>query len=252
MTPRDFRMTIARGIAESLQDKVDGVYVGGSLGLGEDSAVTDSSDIDMVVVLDTEHLDSLLATHFFQGAISEQVATLFKNDTINLFWLTKELSAVEVNVFFYERCAFKDFCLTKGDIKGAINHQPSVEQKNYGFAGELLTFSRNPTLVSGQYFYSKPALANGRYWGGPPRQDFFYGMEVLYEKNSFFTELEPLVWQATIKRLVNEYGFDVDLNKNNILNTHYTYQTKKERFPQKIIDLITTRTREELNNYLCS
>lgn len=240
------RLIIAKDISIRLEGIVDGVMLGGSMGYGANHSVNENSDIDMSVVVSKKNFDRLMNTSYFTDTISSQVQELFYKNKINLFWITKTIDGVEVNTFVYSSKDYKEFCKLNGGIKGYINHKPRSQQSNYGFDGNLLTFDRNVRAFDEGYIYEKPALVNGKFWGGPPRQDFLYSGFVLYEKNGFFTKLEPEVWAAAVKQLVKEYGKNPDLTRYNLLNAYFTYQTARDRLPQAVISKISQRTIDEL------
>jgi hypothetical protein len=96
--------------------------------------------------------------------------------------------------------------------------------------------------------YEKPALAEGKFWGGPPRGDFLTKYHVLYQEGDFLDDIERKVWNSVVRQLVREYGPNLDLNKANILNADFVFQRNPEKLPQEIIQKIKERTLEELGN----
>lgn len=240
------RVDIARTISLSLEGTVKGIILGGSMGFGQNYSVTAQSDIDMVVVTGLDRVDDLTNTEYVQGRVPTEVLDLFRDGEINSFWVTREIDNVEVNTFIYEEKGYVDFCLLKGGLKTFKKNKPSATQTSYGFDGKPVTFDRKVASVAQGFIYEKPALADGKYWGGVPRQDFFYSGQVMYEDGFFFANLEKEVWKSAVQQLVKEYGQDPDLDEANILNTHYTYQTQRERLPPAVVDKIRQRTIVEL------
>lgn len=241
------RLNLAQQISATLEGKVKGVMLAGSMGFGQNYSITDKSDIDLVVVMEKERIDQLLKNPYLQGKISDETAELFQKEKINCFWVTQEIRGVETNIFVYEKNGYANFCLLEGALKTFKKDRPSADtQTGYGFDGEPITIDRHVTPVAQGFIYEKPALVDGKYWGGVPRQDFFYSGVPLYQEDSFFSKAESAVWVATVKQLIKEHGSTPDLNKVNILNTHYTYQTQRERLPRSVVDAIQERTKTEL------
>ncbi|VVB73986.1 Uncharacterised protein [uncultured archaeon] len=243
------RLTIARGVSGSLENIVEGAMLGGSMGFGQNYSVTEKSDIDFVFVLDPARLDRLASKWFFHDRIPVGVPSLFKNGDINLFWVTREVTDVVVNAYIYSPRGISDFCTLKGDLNGFIGQPIAPTQTSYGFDGKPITFSRNVRQFGGGSVFSKPALADGRYWGGVPRQDLFYSGQVLLERGSFLSDLEKRAWWSAIAQLVAEHGPRPDLGKFSVLNTHYTYQTSPRKLPPAVISQIRARTEVELKAY---
>ncbi len=244
------RLDLAKRISQPLERIVDGVMLGGSMGFGQNYSVSNKSDIDMVVVLDRKKLPELMKSWYFKDHVHTKVQELFSTNDINLFWVTRIIDTIEVNAFVYDTQGYKDFCTLKNGIRGYINHKPEKTQSAYSYDGEELLFNRRIVPMSEGFIYEKPALANNCFWGGVPRQDFFYSGFILYEKNSFLKKMEKLVWTATVKQLIKEHGKHVDLSKYNILNTHFTYQTAKHRLPSRVVDKILDRTEKELKKLI--
>ncbi len=240
------RVTIANQIRDSIEESVKGIMLAGSMGFGQYFSVTSQSDIDLVVVTSLERVDYLVNSGYFQGRVPAEVLDLFRNGDINSFWVTREISGIEVNAFIYEEKGYIDFCLLKGGLKAFRKDKPQGITTAYGFDGKPVTLDRNVMLIKHGFIYEKPALADGKYWGSVPRQDFFYSGQIIYEENCFLTNLEQEVWKATIRQLVHERGPNPNLDEVNILNTHYTYQTQRERLPLSVIKKIQQRTKVEL------
>jgi hypothetical protein len=97
------------------------------------------------------------------------------------------------------------------------------------------------------FLYEKPALANGKFWGGPPRSDFLIGSYVLYQQANFFDEAGEKVWNAVVKQLINEHGTSLDLAKFNILNTDFSYQRKPEKLPPEVLARVVKETNNRLS-----
>lgn len=247
--PTEKRLEIARELVSEISDCTVGIMMGGSMGFGQNFSVREDSDIDLVVVCDISRVEELVAKPFFKGAISPEIIDLFKTKDINLFWNTKVIDGVEVNAFVYESTAYKDFCLLKSDLNIFIKTKPADTQSAYGFDGEKVTFDRNVREFKDGFLFTKPALANGKFWGGVPKQDFYYSGAIIHEQNDFLSEMEPAVWKATVKQLVTEYGKEVDLSKHNVLNTHFTFKNAPERLPAEVIENIRNRTKEELGKF---
>lgn len=244
------RLQIAKDIAVPLESIVKGVLLGGSMGFGQNYSVTDESDIDMVVVIESSRLNSLMSVDYFEGGTSQEVFELFRTGKINFFWVTRFVDGVEVNAFVYDMNAYADFCLLRGDLVGFSKKKPDGEKVAWGFDGNNLLVRRKVVPFNDGYLYNKPVLLEGKYWGGVPRQDFFYSGYVVLQENDFFTDLEARTWRVAIEQLVKEHGRTPDLTKTNILNTHYTYKTNRGKLPTEVTDKITKRTVIELEQYL--
>lgn len=216
------------------------------MGFGQNFSVREDSDIDLVIICDISQVDELVKKPFFSNNVSQEITDLFKQKDITLFWNTKIIDGVEVNAFVYESAAYRDFCLLKSDLNIFIKTKPADVQSAYGFDGEKISFDRNVRAFKDGFLFTKPALANGKFWGGVPKQDFYYSGVIVHEQDGYLSKMEPEVWKATVQQLVHEYGKDVDLSKYNILNTHFTYKTAPERLPIETVEKITARTKEEL------
>jgi hypothetical protein len=240
------RLVIARAIYPTVEDYIQGAILDGSMGYGQNFSVTDKSDIDYVFVVDKEELGGLMEGWYFKDDVPENVQEMFREGKIDYFWVSRYLNDIETNVFVYDTESYVDFCLLQGGLKGFKKDKPGDKGKGYGFDGKLLTFDRNLTPVEGGFLYEKPALVDGKYWGGPPRQHLFFSGHVMFEKDNFFSELKDYAWKAAILQLRHEFGNDLD--RFNILNTHYTYQTFRKRLPTEIVEKIQNRTRLELGD----
>ncbi len=242
----DKRLRISKDISSQLEGIVQMVLLGGSMGFGQNFSVTDKSDIDMVVVCDKNYARVLASRPYFEGNVPQNVLGMFEDGIINLFWVTKAVDSVEVNTFVYETEGYKKFCSFEGGLKGYIPTRPAETQESYGFDGTMFTFKRNVVTCPDGFIYEKPALANGRFWGGPPRGDFLIRSCILYQKDGFFDEMQNRVWKNVVKQMVKEHGRALDLNKINILNTDFTYQRKREKLSPEVIEETMDRTRKEL------
>lgn len=240
------RLAIAKNISKQLEGIVKCVVLGGSMGFGQNYCITEKSDIDMVVVCDKRKIRDLEATSYFSGSTPSEVLKMFEDGVINLFWVTKEVDAVEVNSFIYETQGYKQFCLLKGKLKGYLKSEPSHTQDSYRFDGEKITFDRNVTAFGEGFLYEKPALVDGRFWGGPPRSNFLMGAYPLYQERNFFDNLRGKVLNATIKQLIKEYGSNPDLSRVNILNTDYVFQKNPTRLPKEAVEKLKRETEERL------
>ena len=240
------RLDLAKLISQPLEGIVKGIILGGSMGFGQNFSVTAKSDIDTVVICDKDKIDKLLQTDYFKTHSEQEVIDLFKKGTINFFWVTREINDIEVNAFVYETKGYVDFCLLKGNLTGYVHNKPSEIQIGWGFSGEQLDVKRNVRDFNSGFLYEKPALANGKYWGRVPNQDFFYSGHIIYEEDSFLSQLERDVWRTTIQKLKEECGENPDLDKCNVLNTHWSYHKARGRLPDSVIQNIKRRTEQEL------
>ena len=242
VSPTRKRLLIVEDIRSQIHGFVGLILLGGSMGYGQEFSVTDKSDIDMVIVCDKDRVDDLMQTDYFRGHAPDDVVEMFKRGVINLFWVTRVIDGIDVNSFIYETCDYKKFCLLEGSIKGYIGHEPESTQESYGFDGKILSFTRNVSKHGNGWLYSKPALADGKYWGGPPRSDFLFKPHITYQEDGFFDSLKPMVWKAVIDQLIKEHGPSVDLKRYNILNTDFTFQKHPEKLPREVIKEIIKNT----------
>jgi hypothetical protein len=192
------RLEVMDTVKVQLSDCLKGIMMGGSMGFGQNYSVHENSDIDLVLICDKDKVDLLLEKPFFSGSISPEVAQLFKESKINLFWNTKTIDGIEVNAFVYETTAYRNFCLLKGDLQIFIKTKPADTQSAYSFDGTKITFDRNVRVFDDGYLFTKPGLANGKFWGGVPRQDFFYSGVIVHETDGFLSKLEKEVWAAVV------------------------------------------------------
>lgn len=246
------RLEISRNISSQLEGIVQGVLLGGSMGFGQNYSVTEKSDIDMVIVCDKNRARDLESTPYFSGHVPKNVLRMFEEGIINLFWVTQEVDSIEVNSFIYETGGYKTFCRLEGKIKGYIPTEPSGTQSSYGFDGTLFTFQRNVTPYESGFLYEKPALAEGKFWGGPPRGDFLIPSHILYQKGDFFNKIRENVWDSVLRQLIKEFGPDVDLNHVNVINSHFTYQRTPEKLPSSTIETIKKETEDRLRKLTSS
>jgi len=242
------RLKIAESISSQLKGIAQGVYLGGSMGYGQNYSVTDKSDIDMVIVVDSDKIDELKNTDYFKEEISEHVLELFKSKGISFFWVTKYIDGVEVNTFIYETNAYVGFCLLKNSFRGFIHSRPRDTQESHGFSGEKISFDRSVAKYNNGWLYSKKQLVDGKLLLMPPIYDFIESLQILYEQQNFITNLKKEVWKRIVQQLVNEYGLDVDLNKFSVLNSHWIYKERPKNLPEEIIQKIKERTLKELED----
>lgn len=240
------RLEIARDISSQLEGIVRAVYLGGSMGYGQNYSVTEESDIDMVIVTDLNEIGGLSNTNYFRGQIDNEVMDLFRQKGVNFFWVTREVEGVQVNTFIYETRAFEDFCLLQGELTGYIPTKPRETQTSYGFEGKEITFGRNVRPFSRGWLYDRRAIIDGSFALMPPAYDFFENVFLLYEENNFVRDLEKQIWKKVTQQLLKEYGPEVNLDRFNILNSHYINQARPEKIPPGFEDKIRRRTFEEL------
>ena len=242
------RLKIAKNVSSQLEGIVKGVLLGGSMGFGQNFSVTPQSDIDMVIVCDKERIRDLETTAYFADQVPKNVLRMFENGAINLFWVTKEVDSVEINSFIYETDGYEKFCILKGRIKGYIPKRPSNTQTQHGFNGQEITFQRNVTPYENGFLYEKPALVNGKFWGGPPRSNFLIKSHILHQQDTFFDETKEKVWKAVIGQLIKEYGPNPNLDEVNILNTDFTYQRNPEKLSPLVLEKVINETRRRIKN----
>lgn len=246
------RLEIARNISSQLEGFVQGVLLGGSMGFGQNYSVTEKSDIDMVIVCDKNRTRDLESTPYFSGHVPKNVLRMFEEGAINLFWVTQEVDSIEVNSFIYETEGYEKFCILEGGIKGYINHEPSETQTQHGFDGQEITFQRNVTPYENGFLYEKPALAEGKFWGGPPRSDLLISSQILYQDNNFFDNMREKVWDSVLRQLVKEYGTTPNLDETNIINSDFSHQRNPERLPSSTIETIKKETEDRLRKLISS
>jgi len=240
------RLEISKEITNSILDCTQGIMLGGSMGFGQNYSVTDKSDVDMVIVIEKDQLEGLLKKELFKDKIPEDIISAFKEGGINLFWATNYIKGIEINSFVYEINGYEQFLRLQGNLKGYKKTKPKETQESFNFKGEKISFHKKVNPYKEGFIFEKPTLANGRYYGRVPRQDYLYSGTILFERDSLFSSLEPLVWKSAIKQLVKEHGPNPDLEKTNILNTHFSYQTARHKLPEEVIQKIRERTKEEL------
>ena len=240
------RLAIARGISSQLEGIARGVYLGGSMGYGQNYSVTQDSDIDMVVISDLNKIGRLSITDYFDGQTDSKVIDLFRKRGVNFFWVTKDVDGVQVNTFIYETVAYRDFCLLRGGVTGYIHARPSGLQTSYDFEGKAVTFERDVMPFSDGWLYKRKSIVDGNFVLVPPVSDFIVGFSVLQEQHKFITGMEENVWKAIVRRLVKEHGPDVDLSRFNVLNSYYAYNARPEKIPPGFEERITERTLEEV------
>lgn len=240
------RLAIVNYITKDLNKIVECVVLGGSMGYGQNYSVAPWCDINMVVVIDKANLDYLLEKPFFNQTINDETIDLFKSGKIGMFWSKRLIRGIETEVYVYEKDSFIDFCTLKKDLVAFIPYKPRLKQYAFNFSGKKIFFDRNVRSFGSGYLYDKPALANGFYWGGVPKDDFLFCGSLVYDKNDFYSDLIDEIWQSTIKQLIKEHGVNVDIKKFNVLNSMYTYQTNRLGLPKDIIEKIKQRTVLEL------
>jgi len=246
------RLSIVNYIAKDLKKITECMILGGSMGYGQNYSVAPWCDINMVLVIDKANLDYLLDKPFFNQTIDDKTIDLFKTGKIGMFWSKRLIRGIETEVYVYERDSFIDFCTLKKDLVAFIPYKPRDKQLAFTFSGEKIFFDRNVRPFGSGYLYDKPALANGVYWGGVPHDDFFFCNYLVYDKNDFYSDLSNEVWSSVIKQLVKEHGLNVDIEKFNVLNSMYTYQTNRIGLPKAIIEKIKQRTLQELEKVALS
>jgi len=240
------RLEVAHNIVSSIDNIVQGVMLGGSMGFGQNYSVREESDIDMVVVIERQKLPELLQTWYFNEHVPTKIQELFSKNDINMFWVTRIIDDVEVNAFVYERDDYEKFVFGEGNMRGFIASRPQNAQSSYAFNGEKITFDRKVRPTEGGFIYEKPGLVDGKFIGEASRLDYYYCGHVLYEKENYFTLLEKNVWKKTIQHLISEHGPYPDLSKYNILNLLFVYHKARERLSEEIVNKITDRTKKEL------
>lgn len=225
------RILIARTIADLVEPHVRCVVVGGSVGYGANFSVTGDSDIDMVVVCPIPETRRLTKLPFFRNRTPENITQMFEQKAIDMFWVSREINSVEVNIFLYEPCAYERFCTTQGCITAYKPTKPAPVQDSYLFDGSCVTFDRSVRAFDEGYLYERPPLADGRFYGGMPRNDFLIRSLLLYQQGSYFHNLREKVWHTAIAQLIKEHGPHPDIEQHNILNTLYAYSHTPEKVP---------------------
>lgn len=236
------RLDIIRFIKKGLEDIVECIVLGGSMGYGQNYSVAPWCDIDAVVAVDKDNICKLMKHHYFNQTVEDDVIDLFSKNKIDFFWSSRLVSGVEVDVFVYNKKSFTDFCLLKQGLRGFIKSKPNETQKAFDFEGKKVLIHRDVKPYKSGFIFTKPALNNGAYWGGVPRDDFLFMNYVVFDKNKFYSNLKKQVWKTLCNQLKKEHGPKVDVKKFNLLNSIYTYQTNRQGMPNKTIQRIQAET----------
>ena len=230
------RLEILQDIVREYSPIAHSMHVGGSMGYGREQAVRHDSEIDLVLTLDSmDDLDKL-------PLASDTPKELLRNGEISMAWGKIQDEDATVNMFIYARQSLEDICLLRGRFSGWYQDMPKDFQTAFNFGGEELLVERKVRMISDGYIYTKPILQEGQFWGGAPREDFYYGSLVLHDPHDFLKNLEAQVWDATCRRLIVEHGPRVKLDRFNVLNAHYTNNISPERIPEKMKRAIQRRT----------
>jgi len=247
------RLKILHNITNQIKHCVETVVVGGSVGYHN---VENHCDIDTVVVVDMANIDNLLSTDYFQGTVQKEVLDLFKKKLINFFWVSKKVGGIDVDVFIYDKEAYEKNCLLDGNRIGFINKKVSSKNYGFGFTGQKIEYDRKVKSFKGGCIYETPPFAKGIYIGQVPRDDFLFLGYVAFQKDNYFTNLQEKVWNKLTLQLIEECGKDVDLTKQNILNSIFVYnwqkELKKTLLSDEILERIKKRTREEVAKIISS
>ena len=241
------RIKIVKDITKKIKHSVEAVVIGGSVGYHN---VESHCDIDMVIVIEKDKIDEFASLPYFRDYINKNVIELFRQGNINLFWVTKIVNSIEVNYFIYDSQGYQDYCLLVGDRIGFIKKKPKDSYCGYGFGGEKICFDRNVKEIKEGFLYTHPALVGGKYYGGVPRDDFFYLAYIAYEKERFFTKLREKVWKVIIRQFIKEYGMNYDLSKASPLKAIFLYnwqiELDKKLMNDEIVNKINARLNDEL------
>ncbi|MBS3172472.1 hypothetical protein J4438_02755 [Candidatus Woesearchaeota archaeon] len=243
------RLEIVDYISNQIKPYVKCIVLGGSMGYGQNLSVAPWCDIDMVIVIDKENVEQLMRTPYFNQTTPEKVVKLFVDEKIHFFWVSRLVSGVQVDIFVYNPKPFALFCTLQGNLKGFLKTKPEIYQEGYDFSGKKIRVDREVEPFENGYIFSKPSLQKGVYWGGVPRDDFLFMNYIVYEKDKFYTTLTNEVWISLIKQLIKESKHEVNLDKNSIINTIFTYQTNRQGMSQKTIEKIKSKTEELLKIY---
>lgn len=244
------RLEIIEFIKKGLEDIVECIVLGGSMGYGQNYSVAPWSDIDTVVVIDKNKVDKLMKHPYFNQTVSPEIIQLFANGKIDFFWSSRFVSRIQVDIFVYNKISFIDFCLLRKGISGFIKSKPSETQKTFNFEGKEVLIHRKVTPHKEGFIFTKPALNEGFYWGGVPRDDFLFMNYIIYDKEEFYQNLTKQVWATLATQLKKEHGPKVDLEKYNILNSIFTYQTNRQGLPKETIQKIKFETEDRLRRLI--
>jgi len=244
------RLQIIDYIKRGLPDIVECIVLGGSMGYGQYFSVAPWCDIDVVTVIEKENVHKLMKHPYFNQTVSEDVVEMFLQGKIDMFWSSRLVSGVQVDIFVYNKESFVNFCLLKGDMRGYIKSRPPEFQSVFDFEGKKFTIKRTVKSYKGGFLYKKPGVSKGKYWGGVPRDDFFFTSHITFDKNRFYANLTKKVWAAVVAQLKKEHGPDVDLERYNVLNTIYTYQTNRQGLRRKTIEKIKAETRKYVSRVI--
>ena len=238
------RLEIVDYIADQIKPHVYAIALGGSMGYGQNFSVAPWCDIDTVIVTDRNRVKGLLKTPYFNQNVPEQVANLFQEGKIDYFWASKDVGGIGVDIFVYDKDPFEEFVTLKGEgITGFIPTRPGEFQTGYNFKGERIEFNRHVEECGDGFLYTKPTLASEEtYWGGVPRDDFFFMSHIVHEEDSYYTNLSERVRSSVVEQLVKEHGPNPDLQEANILNTLFTFQTNGQGMRDDLISKIKRET----------
>jgi hypothetical protein len=241
------RLSIALSLVERVKDCTDAALVGGSVGFQNANA---KSDIDMPLLLKPEFVRH--AVFGLELSAPEEALHAFEARTIDGLFLTKKVSGVEVNCFLYNFEPYEQFVTAQKGMQMFIQTRPSPVCPDYLFDGRRAEVPRTITPLGTGFVYDRKVLADGEWYMGAVRQDHFCCGMFLYDKNERLPALRASAWRSAIASLVGKYGKDVDLKKYNILNTHWVYQTARERLPENVILAIKKKSELQLEDYLKS
>jgi hypothetical protein len=216
------------------------IIYGGSMAYG---SVRESSDVDLIVVTEASSIRTVVSHPYF-ASVDDETLSAFETSKIGFFWASREIEGVVINAFVYDLSSLERFALLEADLIGYRNDRSSA-RAGYDFSGRSVSIAADSEPFGTGWLYTRPALNNGAYYGGVPRDHFWFMYRTLVDDGSF-EELAQRSRQAVIKQLVREHGPCVDLAQHNVLNTIHAYHERRDRVSDTTFDLIRVETRRLL------
>jgi len=240
------RLALASEIASQITDQALCVVVGGSVGYGADSSVKPETDVDMPIVCSIENIGGLMSNAFFRNGAPEAAVSMFADGVIGFFNVSRIVDGIEVNTFIYEPRVYEEFCLQRSGVIGFKTTKPPSTQDAYLFDATHVMFDRDVRAHEGGFLYEKPALLDGRFYGGMPRNDYLIRSVCVWEHDSFFQAMRERVWSSVITRLIAEHGPEPDVTQFNVLNSLYAYSHKRHQVPPDVQEAVRQETSKRL------
>ena len=240
------RVRIAEQIKERIKDAVETVLLSGDVGM-RSSKVNAQTRMDLPIIICPKQLPEFLSALKLRVPATS-AGYDFEYGYVHSFRIVASVDGVTVACYVHSAQQYADFVSLAAD-SALVLLSPVKPEKYFDavcFDGNTTEVRREISGAHSGFYYTMPALANGKWYMPPIRQDFFHSCVVLFDRESRWVRLRERVWEAAISHLKTEGGGVIDSSQRSIAKAHSTAHKDFDRVPKRVLDEIVRETEHRL------